>query len=106
MITTRRACRARFLSFTIAALAVASYDKTSFGCDPGTDRTVFGTAYQRALEANMPDPEFFLVDWKKVFETVAKRLIEKETIEREEYETIIVAQGIPLKKKEEGKPAT
>ncbi len=35
---------------------------------------------------------------RKSFETVAKRLIEVETIEREEYENIIVAQGIPLKK--------
>ena len=36
---------------------------------------------------------------KKVFEAIAKRLIEVETIEREEYETILVAQGITLKKK-------
>ncbi len=38
---------------------------------------------------------------KKAFELIAKRLVEAETIEREEYETIIVAQGIPLKKKSE-----
>ncbi len=41
-----------------------------------------------------------LSEHQKAFETVAKRLIETETIEREEYETIIVAQGIPLKKKD------
>jgi len=35
---------------------------------------------------------------KKAFEAVAKRLIDAETIEREEYEHIIVAAGIPLKK--------
>jgi cell division protease FtsH len=35
---------------------------------------------------------------KKAFETVAKTLIEKETIEREEYEKLIVANGIVLKK--------
>ncbi len=35
---------------------------------------------------------------KKAFEAIAKRLIETETIEREEYEQILVANGIALKK--------
>lgn len=39
-----------------------------------------------------------LVENKKAFEAVAKRLIEVETIEREEYEQILIAQGIALKK--------
>jgi cell division protease FtsH len=38
---------------------------------------------------------------KKVFDAIARRLIEKETIEREEYEAILVAQGIVMKKKDE-----
>ena len=37
-----------------------------------------------------------LATHKKAFEAVAKRLIEVETIEREEYESIVVAQGIPM----------
>ncbi len=41
-----------------------------------------------------------LTDNKKAFDAVAKRLIETETIEREEYEQIIVANGIPLKNKD------
>jgi len=41
-----------------------------------------------------------LLDNKKVFEAIAKRLIEKETIERDEYEAILTAQGITLKKKD------
>jgi cell division protease FtsH len=45
--------------------------------------------------------EKVLTDHKKAFEIIAKRLIEKETIERDEYETIIVANGIQLKKKKE-----
>jgi len=47
--------------------------------------------------------EKVLSEHKTVFETVSKRLIETETIEREEYESIIVAQGIPLKKKGEAR---
>lgn len=45
--------------------------------------------------------EKVLTQHEKAFELVTRRLVEKETIEREEYETIIVAQGIVLKKKEE-----
>ncbi|KND48306.1 MAG: cell division protease FtsH [Parcubacteria bacterium C7867-002] len=43
--------------------------------------------------------EKVLTDHKKVFEMIAKRLIEVETIEREEYEKILVAQGISMKQK-------
>ena len=39
-----------------------------------------------------------LVENKKAFEAVAKRLVEVETIERDQYESIVVAHGIPLKK--------
>lgn len=39
-----------------------------------------------------------LLDNRKAFEAIAKRLIETETIEREEYETILLAQGIIVKK--------
>ncbi|MFA6315211.1 MAG: ATP-dependent zinc metalloprotease FtsH [Candidatus Paceibacterota bacterium] len=38
-----------------------------------------------------------LIENKKAFEMVAKRLIEVETIEREEYENILIAQGILIK---------
>ena len=45
--------------------------------------------------------EKILTDYRNLFEIISKRLIEVETIEREEYESIIVANGIQLKKKEE-----
>ena len=38
---------------------------------------------------------------RKVLDIIAKRLMEVETIEREEYEKIIVAHGIPLKQKQD-----
>jgi cell division protease FtsH len=38
---------------------------------------------------------------EKIFEIVAQKLVEKETIERDEYEALITAQGIVLKKKQE-----
>jgi cell division protease FtsH len=49
--------------------------------------------------------EKVLGEHTKAFEIVAKRLVEKETIEREEYESILVAQGIELKKKPEEFPS-
>jgi cell division protease FtsH len=46
-------------------------------------------ARERAIKA--------INEHKTAFEAVSRRLIEIETIEREEYESIIVANGIPLK---------
>ena len=43
--------------------------------------------------------EKILTENRKLLEIISKRLIEVETIEREEYEQIIVANGIPLKEK-------
>lgn len=42
-----------------------------------------------------------LVENKKAFDTVAKRLIEVETIEREEYEAILTTQGVEVKRRDE-----
>jgi cell division protease FtsH len=50
-------------------------------------------AYKRAEEV--------VTTHRVALDVVAKRLIEVETIERDEYEQIIVAQGIQLKKKSE-----
>ena len=40
-----------------------------------------------------------LGEHKGAFEVVAKRLVEKETIEREEYEALVLGQGIVVKKR-------
>ncbi|MEX1086947.1 MAG: ATP-dependent zinc metalloprotease FtsH, partial [Candidatus Paceibacterota bacterium] len=42
-----------------------------------------------------------LTDHRKVLEVITNRLIEVETIERDEFEEILVAHGIEVKKKEE-----
>jgi cell division protease FtsH len=44
-----------------------------------------------------------LKEYEKAFEAVTQRLVEKETVERDEYEAIIAAHGIKIKKKEEVK---
>lgn len=52
---------------------------------------IMNEAYERALKV--------VTDYRKVLDIIAKRLVEVETIEREEYEQIIVANGIQLKQK-------
>ena len=45
--------------------------------------------------------EGILMDYRNVLDIISKRLIDVETIEREEYEEILVANGITPKKKED-----
>lgn len=54
---------------------------------------IMNDAYERALKV--------ITDYRKVLDIIAKRLVEVETIERPEYEQIIVANGIPLKQKQD-----
>lgn len=44
--------------------------------------------------------EEILIKHRNVLEVITRRLIEVEVIEKDEYEQILVAQGIPLKKKD------
>ncbi len=54
---------------------------------------IMKTAYEKA--------EKIIRDYRQVLDAIAKRLIEVETIERDEYEALISAHGIPLKKKKD-----
>jgi ATP-dependent Zn protease len=42
-----------------------------------------------------------LTEHRKVLDAISKRLIEVETVERDEFETILVANGITPKKKKD-----
>jgi len=44
--------------------------------------------------------EKIIKDYRKLLNTIAERLIEVESIEQKEFEEILVAHGIPLKKKQ------
>jgi cell division protease FtsH len=54
---------------------------------------IMKTAYEKA--------EKIITEYKHVLDAIAKKLIEVETIEKDEYEAIISAHGIPLKKKKD-----
>ena len=54
---------------------------------------IMKTAYDKA--------EKIITEYKHVLDAIAKKLIEVETIEKDEYELLISAHGIPLKKKKD-----
>ncbi len=57
---------------------------------------IMKSAYEKA--------EKILTEYRNVLDVIAKKLIEVETIELEEYEALISAHGIPLKKKKTIEP--
>jgi cell division protease FtsH len=54
----------------------------------------------RIINDGLKTAERVLTEYKKAFTAIAHKLIEVETLEQEEYEKILVAHGILLKKKE------
>jgi cell division protease FtsH len=59
------------------------------------------TEVSAIMAENLKRAEEIMGAHRTALDVIAKRLIETETIEREEYEKIIVAHGIPLKKKQD-----
>ena len=55
----------------------------------------------RIINDGLKSAEKVLIEHKKAFTAIAIKLIEVETLEQEEYEKILTAHGILLKKKEE-----
>ncbi len=53
------------------------------------------------MNSNMKRAEKIVTEHKKALDAIANRLMETETIEREEFEQIIIANGIVPKKKED-----
>jgi len=53
------------------------------------------------MNSNMKRAEKIITEHKKVLDAIAKRLMETETIEREDFEKLLVANGIIPKKKED-----
>lgn len=56
---------------------------------------------KRIIDEAFEKARKILTDHRKLLDIIAKRLVEVENIEREEYEKIIVANGIPLKNKQD-----
>ncbi|KKR00619.1 MAG: ATP-dependent zinc metalloprotease FtsH, partial [Candidatus Nomurabacteria bacterium GW2011_GWD2_39_12] len=55
----------------------------------------------RMINDGLKTAEKVLKEHKKAFNAIAQKLIEVETLEQEEYEKILTAHGIVLKKKDD-----
>jgi cell division protease FtsH len=84
--------------------------KTMFG--QGVDRrehseavsAKIGSEVKKIMDNAKARAEEVLTEHRKALDAVAKKLLEVETLEQEEYNTIIIAHGIIPKKKSEEKP--
>lgn len=84
--------------------------KTMFG--QGVDRrehseavsAKIGSEVKKIMDNAKARAEEVLTEHRKALDAVAKKLLEVETLEQEDYNTIIIAHGIIPKKKSEEKP--
>ncbi len=53
----------------------------------------------RIMNENMKRAEKIITDYKKALDAIANKLVEIETLEREEFEKVLIASGITPKKK-------
>lgn len=55
-------------------LMAARHDRTSFGCDPGREMTIFGAVYLRELSSRLRDERPPRVDWEELFRAVEQEI--------------------------------
>lgn len=60
----------------LTGITAARADRSSFGCDPGSERTLFGEIYTKELSAQINDPRE--IDWKALFDKVSADVSEIE----------------------------
>ncbi|HWB33759.1 MAG TPA: ATP-dependent zinc metalloprotease FtsH [Candidatus Paceibacterota bacterium] len=70
-----------------------AYSEKVSGEVDGEVKRIIDEAYKKATD--------IIMKHRTLLDAIAARLIEKETIERDEFEGMLVAHGIPVKKKEE-----
>lgn len=61
---------------------------------------VIGVEVKKIIDQGLITAHNILVEYRTVLDIIAKKLLEVETLEQQEYEAIISAHGIPLKKLE------
>jgi cell division protease FtsH len=62
--------------------------------------SLIDTEVQRIMKESLTRAREVLTNYKKVLDIIANKLVEVETLEQPEYESILTAHGIPLKKLE------
>lgn len=64
-----------------------------------TVSTHIDSEVKKIISEQLARAEQTILQYKKALDAVAEKLVEVETLEREEYEKVIVANGLPLKAK-------
>ena len=59
---------------------------------------VIDSEVDRIMKDSFDRAKSVLTEYRKVLDVIAKKLVEVETLEQPEYEAILTAHGIPLKK--------
>jgi len=80
------------------ALFGKGVDDNSYSEKVGSD---IDTEVAKLMKDGLTTAEDILKKYRPVLDAISKRLMEVETIERDEFETILVAHGISLKKKKD-----
>jgi len=63
----------------LVGLAAARHDRTSFGCDPGPDMTVFGAIYTRLLAARLTAAAALpALDWRGLYDALQAEIAAEE----------------------------
>ncbi|MDC0720524.1 C13 family peptidase [Nannocystis bainbridge] len=63
----------------LVGLAAARHDRTSFGCDPGPDMTIFGAIYIRLLERRLGEPAALpSLDWHALYKQLQAEVTRAE----------------------------
>jgi cell division protease FtsH len=96
------------MSDLVGPLATASDGgRSAFNQNEGSSdlsekwKAIVDEEVQRIAKEGLERATKVLTEHRKVLDAIAKKLIEVETLEQPEYEALISAHGIPLKKKEE-----
>lgn len=63
----------------LTIMTAARYDRPSFGCSPGKEKTEFGSAYLKALHSGSGSP--LLRDWRQMFDEVRQEVERVEQLE-------------------------
>jgi cell division protease FtsH len=93
------------MSDVIGPIALGDGGKTIYGESTGREysesiSTKVDAEVSRIINDGLESARKVLKDNKKAFDAIAHKLIEVETLEQEEYEKILTAHGILLKKKD------
>ena len=77
----------------VVAVMAARRDRTSFGCDPGRELTIFGAAYLRHLAALLGGGGPAAIDWDALFVDLDREIAAIERAARAEPSAPVMVRG-------------